>query len=153
MVVKQLRGFLCCSAAKESACNGGDLGLTPGLGRSPGEGTVHPLQYSGLENSMYCTVHGIAESDTTKRLSLSLFHFLSTKAQEFFLDPKYGMPTSYSLPIVLPSTVLSFLRITQQRGSKWSAPCLAPDTIYPYRPFLSFLKRMVSVWFDLYKTF
>ena len=37
---------------KESSCNAGDLGLIPGLGRSPGEGNGYPLQYSGLENSM-----------------------------------------------------------------------------------------------------
>ena len=40
----------------------GDLGSTPGLGRSPGEGKVYPLQYSGLENSMDCIVHGVAKS-------------------------------------------------------------------------------------------
>ena len=45
-------GFPCGSAGKESACNAGDLGLIPGLGRSPGEGKGYPLQYSGLENSM-----------------------------------------------------------------------------------------------------
>ena len=39
-------------SCEESACNVGDLGLIPGLGRSPGEGTSYPLQYSGLENSM-----------------------------------------------------------------------------------------------------
>ena len=44
-------GFPCGSAGKESACNEGDLGLIPGLGRSPGEGKGYPLQYSGLENS------------------------------------------------------------------------------------------------------
>ena len=37
---------------KESACNAGDPGLIPGLGRSPGEGNGCPLRYSGLENSM-----------------------------------------------------------------------------------------------------
>ena len=37
---------------KESTCNAGDLGLIPGLGRSPGEGKGYPFQYSGLENSM-----------------------------------------------------------------------------------------------------
>ena len=42
------------SAGKESACNVGDLGSTPGLGRSPGEGKGYPLQDSGLENSMDC---------------------------------------------------------------------------------------------------
>ena len=40
------------SVGKESACNAGDPGLIPGLGRSPGEGKGYPLQYSGLENSM-----------------------------------------------------------------------------------------------------
>ena len=40
------------SDGKESACNGGDLGLIPGLGRSPGEGRGNALQYSHLENSM-----------------------------------------------------------------------------------------------------
>ena len=45
-------GFPCGSAGKESACNVGDLGLIPGLGRSPGEGKGYPHQYSGLENSI-----------------------------------------------------------------------------------------------------
>ena len=45
------RGFPCGSAGKESACNMGDLGSIPGLGRSPGEGKGYPLQYSGLVNS------------------------------------------------------------------------------------------------------
>ena len=44
--------FPCGSAGKESACNAGDLGSVPGLGRSPGEGKGYPLQYCDLENSM-----------------------------------------------------------------------------------------------------
>ena len=40
------------SDGRESACNVGDLGLIPGLGRSPGEGIGYPLQYSCLENPM-----------------------------------------------------------------------------------------------------
>ena len=60
--------------SKESACNAGntgDLSLTPGSERSPGEGNGNPLQYSCLENPMDrgawgATVHGVAkESDTT----------------------------------------------------------------------------------------
>ena len=47
-------GFPGGSAGKESSCNAGDLGSIPGLGRSPGEGNGHPLQYSGLENPMDC---------------------------------------------------------------------------------------------------
>ena len=59
------------SAGKESACNEGDLGWTPGLGRSPGEGNGYPLQYSGLETCMDCIVHGVAKSDSTTFTSLS----------------------------------------------------------------------------------
>ena len=59
------------SAAKESACNAGNLGLIPVLGRSPGEGKGYPLQYSGLENSTDCIVHGAANSWT----QLSDLHF------------------------------------------------------------------------------
>ena len=58
------------SVYKESACNVGDLGLIPGLGRSPGEETSYLLQYSGLENSMDCRVHVVAKS----RTGLSDFH-------------------------------------------------------------------------------
>ena len=61
-------GFPCGSAGKESACNAGDVGSIPGLGRSPGEGKGYPLQYSGLENSMDCIVYGFTKSQT--RLSL-----------------------------------------------------------------------------------
>ena len=57
-------GFPDSSVGKESACNAGDLGLIPGLGRSPGEGNNYPLQYSGLENSMDCRVHGVAKRQT-----------------------------------------------------------------------------------------
>ena len=60
----QVLGFPDGSAGKESACNAGDLGLIPGLRRSPGEGKGYPLQYSGLENSMDCIVHGVAKSRT-----------------------------------------------------------------------------------------
>ena len=59
-----LLGFLCGSAGKESTCNVEDLGLIPGLGRSPGEGKGYPLQYAGLENSMYCIVYRVTKSWT-----------------------------------------------------------------------------------------
>ena len=65
-------GFPCGSAGKESVCNEGDLGLIPGLGRCPGEGKSYPLQFSGLENSIDCIVHGVTKSQT--RLSGFLFH-------------------------------------------------------------------------------
>ena len=65
-------GFPGCSEGKESACNAGDLGSVPGLGRSLGEGNGYLLQYSCLENSMnrrawWATVHrGHKESDMTE---------------------------------------------------------------------------------------
>ena len=68
--IKQIFGG---SDGKESACNAGDLGLMPGLGRSRGEDKGYPLQYSGLENSVDCIVHGVAKSLT----QLSDFHFTS----------------------------------------------------------------------------
>ena len=57
-------GFPCGSAGKESSCNVGDLGLIPGLGRSPGEGKGYLFLFSGLKNSMNCIVHGITKSQT-----------------------------------------------------------------------------------------
>ena len=68
-------GFPGGSEVNASACNVGDPDSIPGLGRSPGEGNAYPLQYSCLENSMnrralWATVHGVAESDMTERLTL-----------------------------------------------------------------------------------
>ena len=66
-----MEGFPCGSAGKESACNVGDLGSIPGLGRSPEEGKGYSLQDSGLENSMDCIIHGATKSRTR------LTHFTS----------------------------------------------------------------------------
>ena len=63
-----------------------DLGSIPGLVRSPGEGKSYPLQYSGLENSMDYTVHGVTESNTTERLSLSKWFPESDNLEELSLD-------------------------------------------------------------------
>ena len=62
-------GFPGGSEVKASACNAGDLGSIPGLGRSPGEGNGNPLQYSCLENPIdreacWATIHGVAKSQT-----------------------------------------------------------------------------------------
>ena len=62
-----MRGFSGGSDGKESACNAGDLGLIPGLGRSPGKGKGYPLRYPCLQNPMdrgawWATVHGVAKS-------------------------------------------------------------------------------------------
>ena len=55
-------GFPDGLAGKESACNVGDLGLIPGLRKSPGEGKGYLPWYSGMENSMNCIVHGVAKN-------------------------------------------------------------------------------------------
>ena len=64
------------SDGKESACDVGDLGSIPGLGRSPGEGNGNPLYYSYLENPMdrgawWAIVHAV----TKNWIQLSNFHF------------------------------------------------------------------------------
>ena len=58
------KGFPYGSAGKESACNVGDLDSVPGLRQPPEERKVYPLQYSDLENSMGCIVHGVTKSWT-----------------------------------------------------------------------------------------
>ena len=58
-----LRWYIICLQLRDT----GDLHSVPGLGRSPEEGKSYPLQYSGMENSMDCTVHGVAKSWTQLR--------------------------------------------------------------------------------------
>ena len=70
------------SDGKVSVYNVGDLGSSPGLGRSPGDGKSYPLQYSGLENSMDCIAHGVAKSWT----QLSDFHVPGFKMSVTALD-------------------------------------------------------------------
>ena len=76
-------GFPGGSTGKESACNVGNLGLIPGMGRSPGEGKGYPLQYTALENSMDYIVHGVAKSQTR----LSNFHYTRVKVLEVTNHP------------------------------------------------------------------
>ena len=74
-------GFPGGSDWKESACNVGDPGSVPGLGRSPGEGKNYPLQYYCLENSMergawWATVHGVAKREM--QIEAIMRHYLTT---------------------------------------------------------------------------
>ena len=69
-------GFPGDSDGRESICSSGDPCLIPRSGRSSGEGNGNPLQYSCLENpkdrgAWRATVHGVAESDMSERLSMS----------------------------------------------------------------------------------
>ena len=75
-------GFPSDSASKESTCNAGDLGLIPGLGRSPGEGKGYPLWYSALENSMDCIVQGVTKS----QIWLRNFHFSRLMNQTLMIE-------------------------------------------------------------------
>ena len=79
-------GFSCGSAGKESAYNVGDLGSIPGLDRSLGEGKGYPLQYSFLENSIDCRVHGVTKSWTL----LNDFHFMLSVWFSLPLSSKFG---------------------------------------------------------------
>ena len=72
------------------ACNVGDLGSIPGLGRSPGDGKGYPLQYSGLEDSMDCIVHEVTKS----RTGLSNLRFSTS------LDLAHGLNWSNSIHIL-----------------------------------------------------
>ena len=86
----------CGSAGKESACNARDLGLIPGLGRSPGEGKGYPLQYSALENPKDYTVHGVTKS----QIQLSDFHFPGVSSNLTLLkNKKYRSCFSHNIKV------------------------------------------------------
>ena len=86
------------SACKKSIHNAGDLGSIPGLGRTPGEGTVYPLRYSGLENSMDCIVHGVPKSRT--QLSDFHFHFEGLSALAAFLAANHPQQAQFRLRVI-----------------------------------------------------
>ena len=99
-------GFPDGSADKESTCNAGDLGSIPGLGRTPGEGKSNQFQYSGLENSMDCIVHGVATSQTRR----SDFHqkketLINTNTRYIFLllTSTWGRLYTYNNSLYLQS--------------------------------------------------
>ena len=94
--------FPCSSADKESACNAGDLGSIPGLERSPGEEKGYPLQYSILENSMDCIVHGVVTF--TDSFCLSSFCDSSAYRRTFLGRQPSGGCKSLRLPFCPLST-------------------------------------------------
>ena len=111
------RHLFCGSAGKESACNEEDLGLIPGLGRYPGEGKGYPLQYSGLERSMDCMVHGVTKSQT--RLNDFHFHFAPWKKS-------YDQPDSIlknrdvTLPTKIHLVKAMVFPVTMYRCESWT---------------------------------
>ena len=106
-----LLGLPWCSDGKESACNTGDLGSGPGLGRSPGGGHGNPLQHSRLENPMdrgawRATVRGVTkEWDTAE-------HSAQHSRMCIYIDATFSIHPTHSLPFLwCPLVSISSLQI------------------------------------------
>ena len=104
-------GFPDSSVGEESACSAGDPSLIPGLGRSTGEGKGYPLQYSALEYSVDCIVHGVAKSQTwLSDLHFTMFYLLIIIIEIFenWWDERYSIHSLY-FSIVYQTFVYNFL--------------------------------------------
>ena len=112
------------SVGKESACNAGNLGLIPGLGRSPGEGKGYPLHYSGLENSMDCIVHGVTKS----RTGLSDFHSLAhCMSESVYVKQIYSLQGRNSLR--LTEHLSKGILLGQKRHDFWKWRLMPQESI------------------------
>ena len=127
---RTLKSFPGGSDGKEPACNAGDRGSVPGLGKSPGEGNGNPLQYSYLENPMdrgawWATVQGVAKSQTrlndfyfTGRTLSTCAHLpVSSKRHCWISGPTLYLITSHYIIyswmwFCFPLTSLTYLLIT-----------------------------------------
>ena len=169
-----LMGFPDSSVGKGSPCNVGDLGSIPWLGISPGEGKGYPLQYSGLENSKDCTVHGVTKNWT--RLSdfhsFTHSHFWRSRSKNRVLGsknsilhipqhtpPPKGKAKHPTIPAQPPDPPLSSLLISNQLphlGSKQGDPLLvfASPAIAGAvtKPWLNFLTNLLSISTDWGRT-
>ena len=92
--LRAMMGFLGGSAGKKSACNEGDLGSIPGLGRSSRKGKGYPLQYFGLENSVGWKVHGVTKSRTQQ---LSHVPRICNKKAEYLPNEWYSYYMQWGL--------------------------------------------------------
>ena len=112
----------CRLYGKESACNAGDLGSIPGLGRSSGEGNGNLLQYSCLENSTEeaCRLQSVG--------SQRIGHDWPTNTFTFIMESRTSSAISISLNLILASFQLSSYPLPQL--------CCWPSTLR--RPFLCF---------------
>ena len=102
------------SVGKESACNVGDLGLIPGLGRSPGEGKGYPHQYSGIENSMDCTGRSDFHSFTHGRQWV--LYVLVTQSCPALCDSMDYSPPGSSVYGTLQARILKWVAIPFSNG-------------------------------------
>ena len=119
-------GFPGGSEVKASACNAGDLGLIPGLGRSPGERNGYPLQYSCLENPLdggawWATVHGVAKNRTRLSDFVSSTYFCVDTSEYVVLClvTLSGLTLCDPMDCSLPGS--SAMGILQARILKWVA--------------------------------
>ena len=102
-------GLLGGSDDKESTRTGRDLGLILGLGSSAGEGNGYPLQYSDLENSMDCRVHGVTGHHWVTFTSLVRILSSSTEIRVYKL--KLWQPTIISFPSREPWNIFAYLKL------------------------------------------
>ena len=134
------------SDGKESACNTGDPGVTPGSERSPGEGNGYPIQYSCLENPITrgawrATVDGIAELDTTEQLT----HYVKAQYWELYIcscliltiiqrgSRYYFYPhlTNKDTEVQAPSaTYLNVIWPVNSKVDIWICICLIPKSTF-----------------------
>ena len=127
LLTKCFQGFPGDSDRKESACHAGDLGLIPGLERSPEEGNANPLQYSCLDNPhgqrslVGYSSWGCKESDTTERLSTTVFNYaymLSHFNPIWLCDPMDHNPSGFSVQVIILARILEWVAM-----SSWF-PCM-----------------------------
>ena len=128
MCICQSLGFPGGSDGKESACNTGDLGSMPGLGRSPGKGDNSPLHYSCLENSMdrgawQPIAHGVAKSWT----QLNDSHFRMSNPISQFIHPPFSPPVTITLFSTSMTVFLFYKQVQSNKGSwKQNVYCILP---------------------------
>ena len=111
-----LMGFPGGSDGKEFACNAGDLGLMPGLGRSPGEGNGYPHQYSCLENPMdrgawWATVHGSQRVSHNERDSVRMHALTQPLKKRLWLSKSFLIKTPKYFMLTLIFFLVSLRRI------------------------------------------
>ena len=132
--VYMFRGLPWGSAGKESACNAGDLGSIPGLGRSPGEGKGYPAQYSGLENSVDCIVHGSqrAGHDWATFTHSIIYSFSCSFPLELIPGEWVCFPMLYSRLLFVHSVYNSLNLLTPNSCSIPPPPCLATTYLFSF---------------------
>ena len=116
------QGFPCGSPGKESTCSAGDLGLIPGLGKSPGEGKGYPLQYSGLENSMDC-IGSIYEVFSSSMGSQRVRHNWATYTCTFTFKDHSSMVISLRLQVTGEMSDVEQEQLKWVKGQRSGVTC------------------------------